>query len=30
MYLNAGDVVEVRHSSGTLANSIIFILYLNE
>jgi hypothetical protein len=30
MNLNAGDVVEVRHSSGTLANYIIFILYLNE
>jgi hypothetical protein len=30
MNLNAGDFVEVRHFSGTLANRIIFILYLNE
>jgi hypothetical protein len=30
MNLNAGDYVEVKHSSGSLANKIIFILYLNE
>jgi hypothetical protein len=28
--VNAGDIIEVYHSAGTLANKIIFILYLNE